>query len=42
MKPKLIRASAYIAALLACLAVFAWYLQPDMVLAVADRIWACF
>ena len=24
------------------LAVFAWYLQPDFMLTLADQLWACF
>jgi hypothetical protein len=42
MKPKLARMAMYAAALAACVAVFMWYLQPDMLIAVADRVWACF
>ncbi|TSE37717.1 hypothetical protein Tfont_00715 [Tepidimonas fonticaldi] len=29
-------------ALGACAAVFAWYLEPDFLLTLADRLWSCF
>jgi len=28
--------------LAALLAVFAWYLQPDFMLTLADQLWSCF
>jgi hypothetical protein len=39
MKTKL---AWYSAASLACLAVFLAYLRPDMVLTLAQQVWACF
>jgi hypothetical protein len=34
--------AAYGAALLACGAVFALYMQPDFLVTLANQVWACF
>jgi type II secretory pathway component PulM len=36
------RALAWAAALLALLAVFVAYLQPDLMVGLANQLWACF
>lgn len=36
------RALIWLVALGAMAAVFAWYLQPDLMLTLADQVWACF
>ncbi|TSE27638.1 hypothetical protein [Tepidimonas aquatica] len=37
-----LRLLLWTAVLAACAAVFAWYLTPDFMLTVADRLWSCF
>ncbi|MBF6629836.1 MAG: hypothetical protein ITG01_01630 [Comamonas sp.] len=37
-----LRAVIWVVALGAMAAVFAWYLQPDLMLTLADQVWACF
>ncbi len=36
------RALLWLAALASCVLVFAWYLQPEMLVALANQVWACF
>ncbi len=36
------QASAYVAALVALLAVFGLYTRPDFLVTLADQLWACF
>ena len=36
------RALVWLAALGAMAAVFVWYLQPELMLTIADQVWACF
>lgn len=36
------RALIWLVALGAMAAVFAWYLQPELMLTIADQVWACF
>ena len=40
--PKLIRATAWGAAVLASLGVLMLYTRPDFLVMVADQVWACF
>lgn len=37
-----LRAVGWGLALGLCALVFAWYLQPDFLLTLADRLWSCF
>ena len=39
---RLQRISLYSAAIAACLAVFALYIQPDFLVMLANQLWACF
>lgn len=41
-RPALLRAAIWSLAAVALAAVFALYLRPDLVLAVATQVWACF
>ncbi len=41
-RPLLVRGAAWAAALLALGAVFAAYLDPHLVVDLANRVWACF
>jgi hypothetical protein len=36
------KAAAYLAALLACSGVFAMYTHPEVLISLADQLWACF
>lgn len=42
MTPRTRKLLAYAAAAAALLAVFALYLQPPVMIALADQVWACF
>lgn len=42
MSPRAKKLTAYGAALVALLAVFALYTQPQMMVAIGDMVWACF
>ncbi len=42
MTPKAKRIAAWTAATLVLAAVFALYMQPQMMVALADMVWACF
>ena len=39
---RLQRTCTYTAAVLACLGVFALYMQPDFLVLLANQVWACF
>jgi len=41
-RPHLIRALAWVAALLSALAVLMLYTRPEFLVMVADQLWACF
>lgn len=37
-----LRGLGWVAAIVACLAVFAMYTVPDFMVMVADKVWSCF
>lgn len=42
MSPRAKKLTAYAAALVVLLGVFALYTQPQMMVAIGDMVWACF
>ncbi len=41
-RPSIVRLTAWTGAVLACLAVFALYTQPEFLVTLSNQVWACF